>query len=219
MMRADLIKDIQTAIGSLSAKSPQLASRASVDKLYELFILSLVVKALKGVGATLSARDGNDNNTNVLQFRLAPGLLHSPATSPGFIHVSYQGNEYEIQNGLRVCGTSKVLHELDVSVLERREAQVCRQNHTNPRQSKIKFLAECKYYGTPLPLSLGREYLGLNSEFRGRVKTLASNQVSVAIQQLINSHRGTVSFNLDPKEVQALDIFVKWLSKELMQVL
>ncbi len=51
----------------------------------------------------------------------------------------------------------------------------------------IKFIAECKCYGTRIELHLGREYLGLSSEFSTpRVITIVSNVKSDEVHDLIS---------------------------------
>src|SRR6185312_14834067 len=103
-------------------------------------------------------------------------------------------------NSLRILGRSKVLHELDVSLIERSEAEKCRANGSNPLHTKVKFLAECKFYGSGLPLSLGREYLGLCDEFSLRIRVIVSNVGSEDVRLMIKGHNGTANFEISPWE-------------------
>jgi hypothetical protein len=218
-MEAQLRNAIANEISLLGANAPALMSRARVEKLYEIFVLSCLARALRQLGAVLSPRDSSDRPTSNLVFRLGPGLIWAPTSAPGFIHVSYKGQEYEIQNGVRVLGVSKVLHELDVCLIERNEAVRCRRNRINPVQARIKFLAECKYYGDSLPLGLGREYLGLSSEFSLRIKTIVSNVSSDEIHNLVTKHKGTENFEVSMIKPNNIEQFVQWLANELRQVL
>ena len=167
----------------------------------------------------LEARDSSDRATTNFDFRLSPGYIFSPTTSSSFIHITYGNKEYELHNGVRVLGKANVLHELDVAIIERDEAIRCRQNNIHPRQAKVKFLAECKFYGADLPLHIGREFLGLCSEFNVRVKSITSNVGSNNIHKLLTSHRQTENFNLTPLQPDKIDIFIKWMTNELRQVL
>lgn len=217
--RDGLMTEVRQMLSQLAATAPALTDRVAVDKIYELFVMSCLVRALQSIGATVAVRDGRDQPSHELSFRLGPGKIYHPSSAPGFILVSYRGEQYEIQNGLRVLGRSQVLHELDVCLIDRNEAHQCRQQGREPRQARIKFLAECKYYGHSLSLGLGREYLGLSTEFSLRVKTIVSNVGSSAVQQLVTKHRGTANFDIAPDDPQNVERFVQWLANELMQVL
>ncbi len=218
-MDTKLRKDIQSALQSIAASTPVLSSKVRADKLYEIFILTCIVRALRLLNVQMEFKDSSDNPTRNIIFRLGPGLIYNPSSSPGFVHFSYQGREYEIQNSIRVLGVSNVLHELDICIISREEADKCRRNQINPKQSTIKMIAECKYYGASLPLHLGREYLGLGKEFGIRIKTLVSNQGSEEIHSLITKHKGTENFNISPLNPENIETFVRWLANELRQVL
>lgn len=218
-MNESLLDQIRNNLINISANSPVLTNPAAPDKLYEIFIFTCVVRALRRIGAYIEVRESNDQQTNNIIFRLGPGRIYAPFSAPGFIYVRYNNNEYEIQNGLRVSGRSHVLHELDVCIIKRDEANRCRKNQIDPVQNSIIFLAECKYYGTPLPLHLGREYLGLCSEFSIRVKTIISNSGSIEIHNLVTKHGGTENFSISPSNPNNVDTFIQWLANELRQVL
>lgn len=214
-----LLSEIQTELRRCAAKAPALKARARVDKIYEVYVLSLVMQAVSSLGAQCEVRDHRDNRTSVLSVRLAPGLIYSPTTSPGYVWVSYNGNEYELHNGIRVLGMSRVLHELDVSVVKRDEATKCRANRVDPLHSRFLFLAECKFYGSRLPLHLGREYLGLIKDFRVNIRTLISNSESDDMHTLITKHRGKENFDVSPHYQANAHRFVQWLANELRQIL
>lgn len=214
-----LLSEITTELNNLGADPGNLAEASLPEKLYEIYILTCVMRALSKIGAIMEVRDMNDNPTDQFVVRLGPGLIYSPATSPGFIFVEYGGQEYELHNGMRVAGRSKVLHEHDVSIIKREDAQRCRANRVSPSQNHCKLLIECKFYGSELPLHLGREYLGLMSEFSLRVKTMVSNTASAEIQKLVTSHRGTVNFGVKPTESRSVEMLEAWLAKELEMAL
>lgn len=218
-MRTQLLNDIRTELERLTASTNAYTSKTASDKIYEVYILSCVIKSLNILGCTLEARDSNDRPTTNFDFRLSPGYIYSPITNSSFILIKYNNNEFELHNGIRVLGRADVLHELDVAIITRDEAVRCRQNNIQPRHNKIKFFAECKFYGAGLPLNLGREFLGLCSEFNVRVKSLTSNVGSDNIHKLLTSHRQTENFNIEPSNPDNVDMFIKWVSNELRQVL
>lgn len=219
MVRALLLSEIQNELMHLAATNPILATRTRVDKIYEIFVLTCLLRALDNIGATFSVRDSTDNPTANLMFRLSPGHIYAPTTAPGFIYVKYRQNEYEVQNSLRVSGLSGVLHELDVCLLDRDEALRCRHNQIHPSHTKIRFLAECKFYGDTLPLHLGREFLGLSKEFNCRVKTVVANVDSEVVHRLVTKHKGTENFRVTPAKPENVERFVHWLANEIRQVL
>lgn len=218
-MNPKLLSDIQAALKSISATAPILTSSSKADKLYELFVLSCVVQALLKIGARMEARGCDDRPTTTLTFRLAPGLIYNPSSAPGFVYFEYRGKEYELQNSLRVCGRSKVRHELDVCIVQRKHAARCRVGKMDLPQPAVRFLAECKYYGSALPLHLGREFVGLCAEFAMRTKVIVSNSDNAEISMLVIKHKGTVNLDITPFNTQQLDVFVNWLANEFQQAL
>ena len=218
-MDSQLKSEIQSVLSAIAAHAPILTSQVRTDKLYELFVLGCVLRALNRVGATVTTKDSNDRPTNTVVFRLGPGLIYNPATAPSFFYIVYAEQEYELQNSLRVRGRSKVLHEIDVCILRRSDADRCRREGIDPTQSSIKFLAERKYYGRTLPLHLGREFVGLCSEFSLRIKVMVSNVGNDEIHALITRHGGTENFNISPTDPSRVEVFVGWLANEFQQVL
>lgn len=218
-MNQKLFSSISSELNTLVSNYNIFASRSSIDKLYEAYILSCIVTSLKSLNCELEVRDNNDTKSDKFLFRLKPGYIFSPNTASSFILIHYEGAEYELHSGLRVMGKSDVLHELDVAIVTRKDAKRCRNTHTHPRQTNIKFLAECKYYGSTLPLSLGREYIGLCTEFSIRAKTIAANVSNPNIKKLLKTHQQTTSFNLTPNQPKEVEHFIGWITKELEHVL
>lgn len=219
MLDPALRVEIANELGYIGTRASVLRTRVATSKLYELFILTCLVQALRRLDARLEARDKGGRRTTNLVFRLGPGTLSAPTSAPGFIYVRINNAEYEVQNGLLVAGYSKVLHELDVCLIKREDAIKCRRERKDPSHTAVKFLAECKCYGDSLDLSLGREYVGLASEFRLRGKTLVSNVNSESLHTLVTGHNGTVNAEIDPFEPQKVEDFIGWLKTELQQIL
>jgi hypothetical protein len=210
---------IQAWLVQWAATAQALMLRATTPKMYEVYVLSLVARALDNIGAQLEPRDIGDQVTNDLQFRLGPGRIYSPATTPGFVHVNYHGREYEIQNGVQVLGKSKILHELDICIIKRDKAVRCRQRSIDPSGADTKLVIECKFYGAALDLALGREFLGLLKEFSVKVRTMVSNLSNDNLHTLITKHDGTENFLITPINGANADRFVQWLANEFRQVL
>ncbi len=219
-MNAALAAAISDAVNKLGAAGASLTAASRAFSLYEGFVFSCVVEALVRIGAQFEVRDHDDKSSDTLVFRTKPGLIYTPGVPYTFVFVRIPANrEYELHSTLRAEGRSRVLHELDVALVERGEAVRCRQAGVSPRQAKIKLLAECKFYGRSLPLELGREFLGLSSEFGLRVKTIVSNVRSDQVGKMITSHKGTENFDVSPMDPARVRRFIEWLAKELEQVL
>lgn len=218
-MTAALRNQIRDTLASIGVSAPALLSHARAEKLYEVFALSCVVRALVRIGATLEARDGDDRRVTSLGFRLGPGRIYGSASGAGFLNVTYGGSEYELHTELQVLGTSKVPHELDVCILEKNAARQCRRNRIDPTMAAVRLLAECKYYGRTLPLRIGREYLGLGTEFSIRVKALVASADNDQIHRMVKRHRGMTAFETTPVRTRKVTDLVGWLAKELEHAL
>jgi len=218
-VEAQLRAAIQQTLVRLAASSPVLTQPTRPEKLYEAWVFTCVVRALGRLGATMQVRDSGDNAAPNLLFRLAPGLIYSPTTASSFVFLTYNGRAYEIHHGVRVQGRSSVLHELDICIIDRDEANRCRKNSINPRQARTRLLIECKFYGATLPLELGREFLGLGKEFNMRIKTLVSNAESDDVHRLVSRHQGTANFRIAPTSPAETNRFVAWMETEIKQVL
>ena len=218
-MNNELAQAISNVVASIGAAAPSLTSAARTWTLYEAFTLCCLVEALSQLGAQFEVHDQDDTPTGTLVLRTKPGLLYSRDVPYTFIVARASGREYEIHSDVRVVGRSKVLHEIDVALLDRAEGIRCRQAQVSPRQAKVRFLAECKFYGEALPLRIGREFLGLSSECTPRAKTIVSNVGSDSVHRMIVSHKGTANFEVSPMTPARVGEFVSWIATELRQVL
>jgi len=218
-MTSELREALRAALSSIGSNAPIFLSRAGVDRLFEGFVLSCVIQALKDIGATMQVYGGNGQPSSTLNLRRAPGQIYNNPPDVGFVLARYQNRFYEIHTDLRVAGTSKVLHELDICLLDRTHADNCRTQGVDPNGSKVRFLCECKCYGKTLPLRIGREFLGLSTEFHARAKTIASNSDNLSILNLARSHDRITQFALYPGQQVKINSFIGWLAKELEHAL
>lgn len=220
-MDAQLRAELQNTLSSIGASAPVFTSSAATDRLYEGFVLSIVIRALLRIGARLQVYSGGTRPvpSSQINLRRAPGRIYGNSTDAGFILVEYEGNHYELHTDLRVAGTSGVLHELDITIVDHGHAHSCRTQSVDPNGSKTRFICECKCYGSSLPLSIGREFLGLGTEFTCRAKTIASNSTSASIVTLAKAHKKITQFSLDPNHPDKVDSFIGWLAKEMEHVL
>ena len=160
---ADFLTQIQNAIGP--AITPELTASSNVSDVFEAYNLGIVIQAAVAEGATISYRDVNDGVPTVFVFRTSPGFIFSRRRPYCHAVIDFGGKpSLEAHLGVRVVGRSRVLHECDVAVLWKSEADTCRQLDISPRSSQVLLAIECKHYTTPLPLNLARAFIGLNSD-------------------------------------------------------
>ncbi len=222
MDKQALLNDIRTELSKIGSSAPALSTRNAADKLYEIFILARVMRVMAKVGATLSPMDGYGFRAGTLRFRLRPGRLKD-SLPYGYILVRHAGSEYEVHNSLQVQGRSEVLHELDISVLVRRNCNACRRDRTDPAARHVRALAECKCYdASDLDLGLGRGFIGLLQEFRSsktRIRVFISNKAKPEIATMARKYNGRTHFGICPSNPSELACFDNWLEVEIRSML
>jgi hypothetical protein len=168
---------------------PNLTVASAGSDLFEGFILSLVLRAAAAESALITFENVDASVTNDFTFRTSPG--HIWWDSRPFTHAIIRfANKpsLEAHTGIYIAGTSGVTHEADVVVLQRDEAETCRQRHAAPRYSKVILASECKFYSTTPGLHLGRGFLGLCSDLSGRDCFFVTNTVAPSVERLL-SHK------------------------------
>jgi hypothetical protein len=103
-------------------------------------------------------------------------LLDFPGKGPLEAHI-----------GIRVAGKSGVLHELDICVLSRAEAETSRRNQVHPRSAKVLIGVECKFYTASLNLGLARAFIGLGTDVTAKNTFFVSNTSSASVERLLTA--------------------------------
>jgi hypothetical protein len=184
---------------NLQANALSYTTASAVHDVYEGYLFSLVVTAAAQSGASVSYRTVDGRPSSSLVFRTSPGRLYS-RTRPYTHAVLGFGRtpELEVHLGVRVQGSSGVLHECDVVVLESAEAAQSRRNNADPRSSKCLLAVECKYYATPLPLGMARGFVGLHADLRMHTAAFVANVGSPTVDRYLNSRRQGYEFEVLP---------------------
>lgn len=182
-----MIDDLADVLDNcISTRNIALSSDSDI---FEAYIFGLVVRAAREEGATISYQDVNGRNVTNLLFRNSPGLIHSQNKNYTHGVIQFVNKPIlETHVGVKVAGKSGVLHEADIAVLDRAEAEKCRRNNVSPRSSKILISVECKFYSSSLQLHLARSFLGLVSDFSVKEPFFVSNTESNSVEKLL-SHR------------------------------
>ncbi|WP_147468445.1 hypothetical protein [Corallococcus interemptor] len=186
-IRANLLSEIQAALGS--AISPGLSTASAHSDIFEAYTFSLVLRAARAEGASIAYYNVDGTTPSTFVFRTSPGYIFSTQHAYTHAEISIPGKPVlEAHIGVRVEGKSRVLHECDVAVMFKDEAETCRMNSVSPRSAKVILAAECKFYASNLPLGMARAFLGLASDISCMARFLVVNTGSDSVEQLL-SHR------------------------------
>ena len=171
-----------------------LNNRSASNDLFEAYVFAIVLDAATREGAALPIQleDINGSPSATAVFRTSPGRIY-PAnpSSPQYTHavLLFQNKPpLELHQGIFVSGKSGLLHECDVAVILRSEAQTCRQNRVHPRCAKVIFASECKFYGAGLGIGLARGFLGLTTDIWKQGRFFVSNSASDSSRKLLTHH-------------------------------
>lgn len=185
-LRSTLLTEIQQALGQ--AVSPSLTTQSNVSDVYEGYIFTILLRAARTEGAQvlLSSRQGH--TPGQFYFRTSPGYLKSERHNYGHARLCCaRSPPLEVHMGVRVAGGSNVLHECDLSIIDSNEAELCRTNPQTlaPRSSRVRIAVEAKFYTTPLPLHVGRGFLGLVRDLSSDNSFLVFNREAESIERLL----------------------------------
>ena len=212
--RQVLLGAVRAALHSINTKLNGRMMKATADCLYEVFTLGLVCSALDKKGAALEARNGV-GRTGTLLLRRKPGRVCGDVNF-GFIHVTYAHRQFELHTDVMVEAYSATAHEIDVAMLEARECDRARKEKRDPLHTKLRLVFECKHYVGPLPLRIGREFVGLLQDMRFKEgSALISTGPTESIDAVVADAKGRVFAGLAPKRKTPLVAFAQWINAAL----
>lgn len=206
-IRANLLNEIATEIGTLGGSN--LNSSSAVDNIFEVYLLTLILRAATNEGATYSFL--NSVVPGNLFFRTSPGYITSQAQNYSHAEITFPNKpSLEAHVSIRCVGHSSVPHECDICVLYKSEAELCRMgpNRVTPRSSKIVIAVEAKYYTTSLGLHLGRSFLGLTTDFSAEKTFFISNTSSSSIEKLLTHKKKSWEHNIIPTNLNDVNRLV-----------
>lgn len=160
------------------------------EKAFEIYVLSLILEALRRAGGTFQIRGINTGySPNPLVFRAAPGAIYSTLQDFAYIICSLKGKEFEMHVDIEFEGHSKATHEIDVSFIDSAHANRSRTARRNPKTAL--FICECKFYTKSTPsTNLARALVGLVSDLQSRIGTvLASNDGAENLKKYLSQKK------------------------------
>ena len=220
---ADLVALINTVLDSINPNAAVYLNRNTVDAAYAGYIFGLVLAAVERVADTntvqLRSAQAAQQQTSPTVFiiRGSPGPLSSATQDFGFAVFQYRGIAYEVHLGVQYRGSSGVLHEFDVSILPADTANECRTNNRAPGPAKACAVFECKCYSNSLGIELGREFVGLKTDFSSvPMARLVTNSDSDSVALFLKkTSRPKLSVRLAPNNPAMEQEFVLAVADEL----
>jgi hypothetical protein len=195
-------------------------SRNLKEKAYEAYVFGLCLRAARELGAT-PVLLGIQAAPTPFIFRGAPGKIHSTHRNYGYARFSLNGIELEIHAGVEFVGTSRMMHEIDVSIMRSEDAQNCRQHPSDPKCASLIGAWECKFYDKSLNKNLARAFVGLVSDLGTniRINGFCSNQTHDQIRDYLSPRkRPHPHLRLTPLNSASENEFVTRLSSELRKM-
>jgi hypothetical protein len=204
-IRPRLLSEIRQVLGQSIV--PSLNTTSATDDLYEAYLFTLVLGAAIAEGASVRLRSIGRAGTNPFVFRTSPGYIGSRSQNYGYAEIEFPGcPSLEAHVGVRVSGHSNVLHECDVSVLLKDEAEVCRRGPdlVAPRSSKLVIAIEAKFYARDIPLMLGRAFLGLTRDLSADKSFFVVNTGGRSVEKLLSHKRQLWEHRITPADPLAV---------------
>jgi hypothetical protein len=206
------IDDLIAALTQVVGQRPiSYNSSSAAWDVYEGYAFALVIQAAVAAGGRIRYEDRFGNSVNDLVFRTSPSMLYS--TTHPYTHavIRFRGCPLlETHVGVRVQGKSGVLHECDVLVLPKAEAELSRTREVAPRGTRSLIAIECKYYAGHLSLQLARGFQGLHADLGVKNSYFIANIKAQRIQKYLNYHNRKWEHGVLPASKES-DFFVSQL--------
>lgn len=196
-INTDLLAAIQGTLGA--TVTPSLTSTSATSDIFEAYIFSLVLDAARIEGASIYFQDVLGNIPNTFIFRTSPGYIFSTTQTYTHAIINFPGKPLlEAHVGIRVSGSSGVLHECDIAVLYQTEAVTCRTNRVSPRSTRLILGIECKFYTNNIPLGQARAFMGLKSDLASQDCYFVINTSSDSAEKLLAKKKRDYGTNIVP---------------------
>ncbi len=218
--KASLLAAVKKLLATPSAAAAVRLNSNTAERAYEAWIFSLLVDAARHASATIKLRGAQSEKPKVLVFRGAPGRMTSKAADYCHAHCKIGNAAFEIHVDVEYEGSSRALHEIDVSIARADECDRVRKHGSMlPRHRAVLGAAECKRYDSALGTGLGRAYVGLLRDFgtSPRVRVFASNGNGRGIERYLASAKFNIDsfFRLSPLAPTTVATFVNVIAHQL----
>ena len=206
--------------------------RNASDAVYAVYVFVLILKAIKQIAGKnaiqLSSIRQQPRQSEIFQLatqnvsktfivRGAPGTIFSNRQDYGFAEFTLSEKTYEIHLGVRYFGASHVLHEFDISIINKKDANQCRRKKVSPGSRTTDLVFECKFYSRNLDIGLGRELVGLITDFQSiKIARLVTNSDSASVRPYLRKRiKYKFNSNLVPSEPDLETEFINAVADDL----
>ncbi|MAS36306.1 MAG: hypothetical protein CL610_20040 [Anaerolineaceae bacterium] len=210
----ELLKHLETGISS-GWDAKHLKSKR-VYSLFELYVFKTVIEAVIEAGALhgykpqVIYKDQNGDEVSPIMLQTGPHTLNTY----GYVYaeIRFPGSRkraIEIHCGVKYKGRSEVVHECDVSILGRTEAEKRRHDGDPSQYNKLMLSIECKFYASTIELAMMRGFRGLIDD----IGTSHNKQIFVTSANIRSSGKVLVEY----KKQSSVDQFVPTNIKAIKQ--
>lgn len=214
---SDFTTAINNLLGLTAARQTLQLNSAKREKAFEVYVLSLVVEAIRRAGGHATPVGiTSGNNPNSIVFRAAPGSIFSRTQDFAYLNSSLNGKQFELHIDVEFEGGSGATHEMDISVIDRNHADRSRQGNRNPRTPV--FVIECKFFSSSTPsIGLARALVGLVSDFNPKMgSAFVSNGATDNLKNyLSNKSRPDIFPDLTPLNTSTEERFIASIETKL----
>jgi hypothetical protein len=192
--------DLRAAYQRLLAGHAPVTSVGQADDAFEIYTLSLVLRAAKEEAALVNFESSRGvSNPKTLRFRTSPGKISSAKHDYTHAIIRFPASlTFEAHIGVYVEGLAGVVHECDVLVIDRAEGIFCRRTEVHPKKANTVLTAECKFHAGSLGIELGRQFLGVTADLGTEGRFFLSNRDGRSVDRVLAHHKRQRAFGLTP---------------------
>ncbi len=191
-----LLDQIETALQPVAVS---LTAESDASDLFEAYLFVLLLDAARAEGANIKFENVDGRQASLITLRTSPGQIWWNTKPYSHAVLSFAAKpELEAHLGIYVLGRSRVMHEADVAVLLRSEAQRCRDRRAVPRKTELIASVECKFSADILALRVARGFVGLAVDFSTESTFLVTNSRSESVAQFLTHHKRQWQIDIAP---------------------
>ncbi|OCQ93332.1 hypothetical protein BCD67_03565 [Oscillatoriales cyanobacterium USR001] len=182
------------------AINPKFHTAIEQSDIFDVYLFTILLKAIANEGGDIYYKNVLDGNPNSLVFRKTPGKIHGNIHPYTHAVVEFPNKPpLEVHIGVKVQGRAGVLHECNVLVLYKKEADLCRLLSREPRHSQVIVAIKSQFYTSQLKVEIAGSFIGLASDIRYEGGSyFISNSSSYSVAKLLTTARKKWEHNIVP---------------------
>lgn len=189
------------------------------ERAFEGYVFALCGKAVERAGgqAVLTGRLTGAHPATII-LRGAPGHMSSDAQDFCYLNCELNNKKFEIHLDVEYEGSSKAIHEIDISFYDKASADNVRSKGTLPKTSgKLIMIFECKFYTHSIPsTSLARGFIGLLQDCNSsKLNAFVSNNASENLKKYMTNKPAEPFVDLSPLRPNSEERFIYFVEQKL----